>query len=120
FFMCRRKYFGRSKDSLLIFTLLFAASLQAQAAFFPFTPISKNRRDSEKKTDSSASAKFTPPKPAPADAKKLPAAFAKTTPASIDDLKAMERHVKTLAARISPAVVAVEVGDGSGSAVIIS
>jgi serine protease Do len=32
----------------------------------------------------------------------------------------MERHVKALAARVSPTVVAVEVGSGSGSGVIIS
>ena len=32
----------------------------------------------------------------------------------------MEQHVKALAARVSPAVVAVEVGSGSGSGVIIS
>jgi len=62
----------------------------------------------------------TVPKPAPADPKDLPAGFGKAAPASIADLKAIEQHVKALAARVSPAVVAVEVGTGSGSAVIIS
>lgn len=46
--------------------------------------------------------------------------FGKSVPASISDLRAMEQHVKTLTARVSPAVVAVEVGFGSGSGVIIS
>jgi serine protease Do len=41
-------------------------------------------------------------------------------PVTLDDLKTMERHVKALAARVSPAVVAVEVGGSSGSGVIIS
>ena len=41
-------------------------------------------------------------------------------PVTLDDLRTMERQVKALAARVSPAVVAVEVGSGSGSGVIIS
>ncbi|MCX6927754.1 MAG: S1C family serine protease [Verrucomicrobia bacterium] len=60
------------------------------------------------------------PKPAPADPRNLPAGFGKAAPSSIADLKAIERHVKALAARVSPTVVAVEVGSGSGSGVIIS
>ena len=50
----------------------------------------------------------------------MPAGFGKAAPASIADLKAIEQHVKALAARVSPAVVAVEVGSGSGSGVVIS
>jgi serine protease Do len=47
-------------------------------------------------------------------------AFTKEVPVSLDDLKTMERHVKTLAARLAATVVSVEVGSGSGSGVIIS
>ena len=36
------------------------------------------------------------------------------------DLKTIEQHVEKLVQRVSPAVVAVEVGNGSGSGVIIS
>jgi serine protease Do len=67
-----------------------------------------------------ALASLAVPKPAPTDPKDLPAAFSKPAPASIADFKAMERHVEALTARVSPAVVAVEVGTGSGSGVIIT
>ncbi|HWW00306.1 MAG TPA: trypsin-like peptidase domain-containing protein [Candidatus Acidoferrum sp.] len=60
------------------------------------------------------------PKPAPADPRDLPSAFTKPTPGSIADLKLMEQRVKALVTRLSPAVVAVEVGFGSGSGVVIS
>ena len=53
-----------------------------------------------------------------------PAVFTKSVPASISDLKAMEKHVETLVKKISPAVVALEVhfgrDSGSGSGVVIS
>jgi serine protease Do len=60
------------------------------------------------------------PKPVPAPLKELPVAFSKPTPTSTDDLKDIQNHVEALAAKVSPAVVAVEVGFGSGSGVIIS
>src|SRR6185295_18096334 len=60
------------------------------------------------------------PKPIPAHRKVLPSAFNKITPTSLADLKSIEQHVKALVAQVSPAVVAVEVGDGSGSGVVIS
>lgn len=60
------------------------------------------------------------PKPAPADPKLLAAVFTKASPSSIADLKAMEQRVEALVALVSPAVVAVEVGSGSGSGVVIS
>ena len=63
---------------------------------------------------------FQAPKPAAADLKQLAAAFTASVPVSIADLKSMEQHVKSLVAQVSPAVVAVEVGAGSGSGVVIS
>ena len=60
------------------------------------------------------------PRPAPARREDLPAAFNQAAPRSIADLRAMERQVKSIVARVSGAVVAVEVGFGSGSGVIIS
>jgi len=67
-----------------------------------------------------ASAPLPIPKPVPAARTKLPAAFAKPAPTSTAELKVIEDHIKSLAARVSPAVVAVEVGNGSGSGVVIT
>src|SRR5438477_5453646 len=50
----------------------------------------------------------------------LPAVFRKPTPVSIDDLKAIEQQVKAILARVSRAVVAVEIGGTTGSGVVIS
>jgi serine protease Do len=72
---------------------------------------------------SSASAEtpaLTAPKAAPSNRDDLPIGFLKPVPDSILELKQMERQVLELVPRISPAVVAVEVGDASGSGVIIS
>src|ERR1019366_9452657 len=59
------------------------------------------------------------PKPASARRADLPSAFTGKAPASVIDLRSMERHVEGLAARLSPAVVAVEIGSGSGSGVVV-
>ncbi|MEO8426007.1 MAG: trypsin-like peptidase domain-containing protein, partial [Verrucomicrobiota bacterium] len=60
------------------------------------------------------------PNPSLGSLAKLPAVFRKTTPATLDDLKSIERHVKALAPRLSPAVVAVQIGETTGSGVVIS
>src|SRR5436305_14157812 len=60
------------------------------------------------------------PKPVPAPAHDLPVAFSKATPTTNKDLKDIQDHVEALATNVSRAVVAVEVGFGSGSGVIIS
>ena len=51
---------------------------------------------------------------------KLPAAFSKQTPESVDDLKAIQEHVAKLVEKVSPAVVSVRVGASFGSGVIVS
>jgi serine protease Do len=50
----------------------------------------------------------------------LPAVFTKLAPASINDLKAMERHVEAVIPRLTRAVVAVQIGNASGSGVVVS
>jgi serine protease Do len=59
------------------------------------------------------------PKPA-AVRDALPAVFRKPAPVSLADLRAIQRHVTALVPRVSAAVVAVEIGDGSGSGVVVS
>lgn len=59
-------------------------------------------------------------KPASANRKELPPVFSQNTPASLADLRQLEQHIEKLIPRISPAVVAVEVGYTSGSGVVIS
>ena len=60
------------------------------------------------------------PRPVPADRNDLRPAFTKNVPTSLADLKSIEQQVEALAARVSPSVVAVEVGSGNGSGVVIS
>src|ERR1019366_7091964 len=51
---------------------------------------------------------------------KLPAAFSKASPESVDDLKAIQEHVAKVVEQVSPAVVSVQVGASFGSGVIVS
>lgn len=60
------------------------------------------------------------PMPAPVDREELPAALLLESPRSLDDLRAMEEHVKELVARVAPAVVAVRINGTVGSGVVIS
>lgn len=50
----------------------------------------------------------------------LPEVFQKSVPESVDDLRAMQSHVKQLMPQLSAATVAVRVGPAHGSGVIIS
>ena len=50
----------------------------------------------------------------------VPQAFAKAMPESIAELKVMQKHVRALVAKVTPATVNVKIGPGQGSGVIIS
>ncbi len=63
---------------------------------------------------------ITLPTPEPARRQDLAAGFLKPVPASIAELKVIQRHVETLIERVSPAVVAVEIGNATGTGVIVS
>jgi serine protease Do len=49
-----------------------------------------------------------------------PAAFNKATPESLEDLRAMQEHVRAVTKKVMPAVVNVRLGMGQGSGVIIT
>ena len=49
-----------------------------------------------------------------------PKAVLKAAPESVEDLKAIESHVKKVLAKVMPCVVGVQIGRGEGSGVIIS
>jgi serine protease Do len=63
-----------------------------------------------------------PPLPPPGLARRseLPEGLRLLAPRSVEQLKAMETHVQDLVTRVSPAVVAVRVGQAAGSGVVIS
>jgi len=50
----------------------------------------------------------------------LPSVFSKAQPESIDDLKAIERQVKEVVAKVLPCTVCIRAGAASGSGVLIS
>ena len=54
------------------------------------------------------------------DSETLPKAFLKAVPTSIADLASIQRHVEDLVRQVEPAVVAVRIGSGAGSGVVIS
>ena len=51
---------------------------------------------------------------------KLPAAFLKAVPESVDDLRTMESHVQSLVSKLTETTVALTVGNAQGSGVIVS
>jgi len=60
------------------------------------------------------------PVPTPVRRSDLPGAFTREAPASLDDLRAIQTRVEKLVAELSPSVVAVQIGQISGSGVIIA
>jgi len=50
----------------------------------------------------------------------VPAVFRRPAPGTLDELKSMERHLRSLSGRVAPAVVAVTLGETSGSGVVIT
>jgi len=49
----------------------------------------------------------------------LPAVFSRAAPQSSEDLRAMQEHFKKVVKKVTPAVVAVQIGQSAGSGVII-
>ncbi len=93
--------------------ILFAAAAWPADAHLSAIPVSRGPAVP-------ASAMLALPSPVPDRRQDLPAVFRQPAPLSMADLRAIQRQVEALVPQISPAVVAVEVGLGSGSGVIIS
>ena len=119
----------RAKPACWLVAAVLSAPVSQAAAPPPAAPSSAQTNRPAQRVESAPGAQAPdtnatalPAKPQPAAARRadLPAAFTKIAPTSVADLRAIERHVEALAARVSPAVVEVEVGIGSGSGVVIS
>jgi serine protease Do len=82
--------------------------------------LAQTSRTNQTETASLVSTNVPVPKPGLADRTLLPVAFTKPAPTSVADLRLMEQKVKELVHRVTPAVVDVQIGNGSGSGVIIS
>ncbi|MBM3832014.1 MAG: PDZ domain-containing protein [Verrucomicrobia bacterium] len=78
------------------------------------------RANGQESTES-AKADLPPiPKRSPVGREALPAPFRKVIPTTVDDLQSFEKYMKRLAAKVSPSVVAVQVGGATGSGVVVS
>jgi len=96
-----------------VFSVISASSTRPAAITSP----KESKENVLKKRESSLG---TPAKPEIGPKGELPVVFQRSGPESMADLKTIEQHVQKLVQKVSPAVVAVEVGNGSGSGVIIS
>jgi serine protease Do len=56
----------------------------------------------------------------PAPDMQLPAAFAKPVPETVEDLKQIQAHVKTLIDKVMPAVVNIKAGPAQGSGIVVT
>jgi len=115
------------------FVVCFLAAVLSQVALWANDPLSalenpKQAADHSSPSPSEESAiESTPPETppafpqsAPVTREDLPGALRKDMPSSMSDLKTIEAHVKDLANRVAPAVVAVRINGATGSGVVIS
>src|SRR5262249_45654713 len=58
--------------------------------------------------------------PAQSTDMRLPSAFNKAAPETVDDLKQIQAHVKLVIDKVMPAVVNIKCGPGQGSGIIVS
>jgi serine protease Do len=124
------KYLQAKPKCGLLAAIVAACLAQAAASAPPASPpsfaqtnrLARSVRNAQRDQSASAGAgaSLAAPRPSPVYRSDLRPAFTKNVPTTLADLRSMEQHVKALAARVSPAVVAVQVGSGSGSGVIIS
>jgi len=110
-----------------LWTLLACVVLQVGSVFFAFSAASPKEagvappKASKENTARKQSTKSsTVVKPEIGVKGELPVVFKRPSPESMADLESIQQHVQKLVQRISAAVVAVEIGNGSGSGVVIS
>src|SRR5713101_21180 len=72
------------------------------------------------RADDSSTPTTAPALPEKSKAPPLPPAFLKAQPENLDDLKAIEKQVKTVVDKVVPCTVCIRAGGASGSGVIIS
>jgi serine protease Do len=97
----------------------FAHSTPAWIASFLFLLAGPTVWAQEVKPPDAKPPMFVAPELKPLTAK-LPAAFSKPAPESVEELKAIQEHVAKLVENVMPAVVSVRVGASFGSGVIVS
>lgn len=101
----------------LVIMLVPVSSLLAQPAGAARSAEPRASETGSAETSSTSLATHTP---ATAALPKLPAAFLKAVPESVDDLQAMEDHVQSLVGKLTEATVSLTVGNAQGSGVIVS
>jgi serine protease Do len=99
----------------------FLASVDAAAPAAPDAPAPSLPEDAPVAPDSPESAPAAPQSDEAApDDPHLPAVFGKRVPEGVEDLRAMQEHLRALVEKLSACTVGIQIGPAQGSGVIVS